>query len=81
MKAINEKIIGSTTRCIVCLKKATHYTGHLVKGNGKVLAGWCDEHRNTTLCDEQARTGHMYLMDRVGCFGAWHRSYGFKKER
>ncbi len=33
-----------TANCIICLEKATSYTGHVLKGDDKVTAGWCDKH-------------------------------------
>jgi hypothetical protein len=78
-KVIKHKIIGQTTKCIVCLKDATCITGHVVKGKYSILAGWCDEHHETILTDFDTREGTRYLMNTLGCFGGWHKMYGFKE--
>lgn len=52
-----------TTRCVYCIKrKATIWTGHVLKSKEKILAGWCSK------CIEKARTG--------GFSGHWKLSMG-----
>lgn len=74
------KIIGSTTQCIVCLKEATNHTGHVLKENNIVLAGWCSQHVDAMLTDYDTRDQYLFLMSRTGCFGGWHEKYGFLSE-
>jgi hypothetical protein len=63
----------STKRCIVCLKKATIFGGHVVDATGKrIYAGWCDEHFNTP---------NINLLGKYGCYGGWHPKYGVKKDK
>jgi len=65
------KCIGLTTKCIVCLKKAERYGGHLLLRKDYVLAGWCKDH------DGEPK---MNLMNRTGCYGGFHEKYGFQEE-
>ena len=61
----------ATEKCIVCLKKATNFGGHVIDENGKtIIAGWCDKHADITSPN---------LLRREGCYGAWHKRYGIGK--
>lgn len=65
-----------TRKCIVCLEPATNGTGHLLKGNTIVTAGFCGTHIFLG--------GHIkpdYLLNREGCFGYWGRRYGIMVEK
>lgn len=31
-----------TTNCVRCFKPATIWTGHIKKGKGTIIAGWCN---------------------------------------
>jgi len=57
-----------TKKCIVCLKKACIWGGHVVGENNKpIIVGWCKEHHTHP---------NVNLMNRIGCYGAWHKRYG-----
>ncbi len=56
-----------TTKCVYCLKRpAKVYGGHVRKGGGYVLAGWCNLHLPI------AELTHAYK----GWFGHWVRAMG-----
>lgn len=57
--------------CIVCLKKATIYTGHVMKENLVVSAGFCEKHQDAPCAS---------LLGEEGCFGGWHKEYGITEE-
>jgi hypothetical protein len=61
----------TTEKCIVCLKKATNFSGHVIKNDGRIIiAGWCDEHSDLH---------SINLLNKNGCFGGWHNEYGISK--
>lgn len=74
------KIIGRTTKCIVCLKPGAYTTGHVKKGDMDVLARWCEEHHETVIKNFHTKE-NAYLLNSEGCFGGWHESYGFAKDK
>ncbi len=59
--------------CIICLKKATVFTGHVLKGTRreKVTAGWCK--------DDLQKSEDMTLMKGAACFGEWKPEYGIRE--
>lgn len=61
-----------TEKCIVCLKPAITFTGHVLNGNDTVVAGWCKKHTEVN----RPADG---LLNRVGCYGGWHPEYGIEK--
>jgi len=62
----------ATKKCIVCLKKATIFGGHVIDENGKcIIAGFCQEHSEVEC---------PHLLNREGCYGAWHKRYGLIDE-
>lgn len=63
----------STEFCIVCLKPAVVYSGHVLKGKEQVLAGFCKKHE----CPQSS----PHLLQRAGCFGYWGHAYGLKKDK
>jgi len=70
-----------TTKCIICLKKATCYTGHVVKEGEPISAGWCREHAEVYLrpWDEPSESlGSLYLGNKMGCYGGWMECYGIE---
>lgn len=73
----NRKIIGDTKKCIVCLKKAIHFTGHVIKDNDIVFAGFCDDHINTYINKWKNTENYYYLGNMKGCYGGWMPEYGF----
>ena len=77
----DNKTIGRTTQCIVCLNKAINYTGHLSKGDNMVLAGWCDEHIDVIIQDGKNNTKILFLMNTIGCYGGWHEKYGYEEQK
>jgi hypothetical protein len=79
MKNEADLIIGETTQCIVCLKDAEFITGHVLNKGNHILAGWCKEHRESTLTDFDTNTKILYLANRTGCYGGWIKEYGIKK--
>jgi hypothetical protein len=58
-----------TENCIICLKPAVSFSGHVMKGDIAITAGWCDDHRSKIREVPD-------LMGRVGCCGGWHSDYG-----
>ena len=62
-------IVGCTHRCIVnkCMNIATHWTGNVLKSRDHVLAGFCDEHRNTK-CNN--------AFGKAGCYGTYDKQFG-----
>jgi len=57
-----------TEKCIVCLKPAIWYRGHVVVKNGEdIIAGWCEEHHDIET---------PYLMNKKGCYGGYNKIYG-----
>ena len=68
---MEHRIIGSTNKCVVCLKPAVSHSGFVRKGNEEILAGHCEQHK-----DRDSSS----LMNEADCYGGWHESYGFVKE-
>jgi hypothetical protein len=67
MKILNE----STEKCLVCLEKATHFSGHVQLPNGDhIIAGFCDKHSDIESPD---------LLKSLGCHGAWDERFGRRK--
>jgi len=63
-----------TENCLVCLKPATEFTGHVLKGTKRVTAGWCKEHSRTP-----GWPISMSLLGvSMGCYGGWHEKYGIQ---
>ncbi len=59
-------------KCIVCLKPATVFTGHLVEFPYQhICAGFCGEHQDAPCPDYLGRTG---------CFGVYHKVFGMKED-
>lgn len=65
--------------CIVCLKKATVFTGHLLLKEGcvplniiKVGAGFCKKHNKDEFILAPEKFGIK------GCFGEWKPKYGIQ---
>lgn len=62
----------ATEKCIVCLKKAKVFTGHVIDEKGKpIIAGWCSDHEGAP---------QINMMKRTGCYGAWHKRYGIRND-
>lgn len=60
-----------TKNCIVCLKPAVVYTGHLLAKHGKeITAGFCKEHEDTDC------PGYF---GRQGCYGIYSKKLGKRK--
>ena len=59
--------MSQTLRCIECLREATHWSGHVLRGERKVLAGWCDTH---------STRGWRTMLGARACFGGWHKKLG-----
>lgn len=76
MEERHANVIGETTKCIICLEDAKVHTGHVLKPDGSVLAGWCKEHEDVYLKTETKRV--LYLNNKTGCYGGWLETYGFK---
>lgn len=34
-----------TEKCVLCGRKAVTWFGHVERGNQKIIAGWCREHK------------------------------------
>lgn len=68
MPKIRDERNLATTKCIVCLGPAEILGGHILKGDEKVLVGWCEKHADNSVSPN--------LMRRVGCYGGWHPRYG-----
>ena len=61
-----------TTKCILCLKKATCHAGHVITDEGVIIqAGWCK------LC-WVVTPKFVNLAKRQGCYGGWLKRYGVK---
>ena len=73
----NRRSIGDVKNCIVCLRKATKFTGHVVKENDIVFAGFCDDHINTYINKWRKTENYYYLGNMEGCYGGWMPEYGF----
>lgn len=59
-----------TVNCIVCLKPAEFWSGHVLTEDDKVItAGFCKKHIDTHSPD---------LIDRIGCFGGYYKAYRIK---
>jgi hypothetical protein len=64
------KITASVENCIVCLKKATSFTGHVHKEDGEaVIAGFCQLHNNKKQINGKCK----------GCYGYWENDMGYDK--
>jgi hypothetical protein len=62
--------MGSTKNCIVCIKKATCYIGHVHKKKEHIIAGFCKEHFKTTSIIEGCNKG---------CYGKYNYKMGHDK--
>lgn len=58
-----------TTKCIVCLRRATSWSGVVLKSQRDVSAGFCVRH-------ERLRLRNM--LRREGCLGGWHKMMGLQ---
>lgn len=67
-----------TENCIICLKKAFVWTGHVIRQKECVLAGFCYKHINEMNKD---KIKLLNLINKQGCFGAYHPKYGIKREK
>ncbi len=58
----------STKHCIIdkCSNNAILWSGHLIKGNGYVMAGFCETHRYTDSHPASDRKGCMGTLTEVG---------------
>jgi hypothetical protein len=63
-----------TKNCIICFKPATSWTGHVHKTDGDILAGWCDNHKNSS----NKSTHHFISVKKncIGCFGRFTKDMG-----
>jgi len=62
-----------TKRCLVCLRKATNYSGFVTsKKHGTIIAGWCEGHSDIPSPD---------LLNMCGCFGHYDKRYGIEPYR
>ena len=68
--------MSQTRNCIVCLSPACRWTGHVLHGNRRVLAGFCVYH----MLSRSDRDG---LLGNRACYGGWHAKYGdnFKRRK
>lgn len=63
------KIIGRTTQCVRCGKKARMFTGHvLTKKREDVIAGWCSNRCHNIL----------YTLKLKGCYGMHSEAMGLQ---
>jgi hypothetical protein len=67
----------STTKCIVCLEKATGHTGHLHLPNEHkttIFAGFCERHVSESV---KINTPTTYCKSlKAGCFGYYKIEFG-----
>lgn len=61
--------LKKTENCVMCLKPACYWTGHVAKGDEKVLAGFCSEQ-----CEKKG--SHIVSPTGAGCLGQWHDGLG-----
>ncbi len=61
-----------TKNCIICIKPAKIWTGHVIKHAEMITAGWCKDHI------EQSE--NMSLMEGAACFGKHKPEYGLLGE-
>lgn len=65
-----------TKKCIVCLKKATVFAGHLIgipPQRRLIFAGFCKKH-------SLLENSYHNFMNKQGCFGGWHPRYGIQDD-
>ena len=60
-----------TRNCIVCLRSADNWSGHVFRGRELVIAGWCRKH--------QRSHGRVCFANRIGCMGGYMTAYGLIK--
>ncbi len=65
--------VKQTKNCIVCLKKATQWSGHVIKFPKQpireaLIAGFCAEHVGVLKY-------HLYF-NRRGCYGFYNKNHG-----
>lgn len=63
-----------TTKCLICLKPATIYTGHVILGKMHVIAGWCEKHSHCLVPCTEHYARHQ------GCHGGWLNEYGLEED-
>lgn len=63
----------TTARCLICLKEACTFSGHVLKGRKLVTAGWCLAHSEDPVT--------LGFAKRQGCYGGWLPEYGIRKCR
>jgi len=62
--------MNKTQKCLVCLKKAEYFTGHLLtETNEMIIGGFCKKHLNVI---------NINFLNRQGCLGAYHSKYGIQ---
>lgn len=60
-----------TRNCIVCLRPAESWSGHILRGHEIVIAGWCRKH--------QESHRRVNLANRIGCMGGYLPAYELTK--
>jgi hypothetical protein len=68
----------STTKCIVCLERATRHTGHLHLLNEHkttIFAGFCERHASEKIKSEP--TPYCKSL-KAGCFGYYKIEFGIQ---
>jgi hypothetical protein len=76
-RAEKPRIHGETTNCIHCFAAATCWTGHVVKGDVHVIAGWC---KPCHAADEKLPI-NVPPGKTLGYSGEWRPEYGWREMR
>ena len=63
-----------TPNCLICLRPATTWTGHVLHGEDVITAGWCVEHV------PEGRAMRDFA-GRQGCFGGYLPAYDIEEAR
>jgi len=66
---LRHNILGRTQNCVECGATAKSWTGNVKKGDGYVIAGWCDAHG-----DLDKVTGES--VPDGACHGEWTEAMG-----
>ena len=74
------KFSFQTKNCIICLKEAEWFSGHVIRGSRVVTAGWCVEHSDMDLDLRSPKDKkRYYLANKEGCHGGWLKEYGLTR--
>jgi hypothetical protein len=72
-----KELMGETTNCLVCHKRAKLWTGYVKKGKIGVCAGFCSM-IHLRAANRKRYSSVISNLFHPGRFGTWKKEFGFK---